>query len=150
MGTLPRTLIKWEIVSGNLWGHYKFEPVVVCGVCVGVLLCTEVMFNEHARHYREQGAELIVVPRATGRAVDVFRIAGAMASIVSGCYVVSSNRVGQGSNGPTVGGKGFACGPNGEFIDMTSPENPLAVIELDIASVKEKQKSYPCYVPEPV
>ena len=33
---------------------------------------------------------------------------------------------------------------------MTSPENPLAVIELDIASVKEKQKSYPCYVTEPV
>jgi hypothetical protein len=23
MGTLPRTLIKWEIVSGDLWGHYR-------------------------------------------------------------------------------------------------------------------------------
>jgi beta-hydroxylase len=22
MGTLPRTLVKWEIVSGYLWGHY--------------------------------------------------------------------------------------------------------------------------------
>jgi N-carbamoylputrescine amidase len=128
----------------------EFEPVVVCGVCVGVLLCTEVMFNEHARHYRKQGAELIVVPRATGRTVDVFRTAGAMASIVSGCYVVSSNRVGQGSSGPIFGGKGFACAPTGELIDMTSPENPFGVIELDIASVKEKQKSYPCYVTGPV
>ena len=125
-----------------------FEPVVVCGVSVGVLLCTEVMFNEHARHYRNQGAELIVVPRATGRTVDVFRTAGAMAAIVSGCYVVSSNRVGQGPNGPTFGGKGFACAPNGELIDMTSQENPLAVIELDLAAVKERQKSYPCYVEE--
>jgi hypothetical protein len=26
MGTLPRTLIKWEIVSGNLWGHYIDMP----------------------------------------------------------------------------------------------------------------------------
>jgi N-carbamoylputrescine amidase len=126
----------------------EFEPVAVCGVSVGVLLCTEVMFNEHARHYRKQGAELIVVPRATGRAVEVFQTAGAMASIVSGCYVVSSNRVGQGSKGPTFGGKGFACGPNGDLIEMTSPEKPLAVVELDIASVKEKQKSFPCYVKE--
>jgi N-carbamoylputrescine amidase len=106
------------------------------------------MFNEHARQYRQQGAELIVVPRATGRTVDIFRTAGAMASVVSGCYVVSSNRVGQGSNGPTFGGKGFACGPGGELIDMTSPERPLVVIELDLAFVKEKQKSYPCYVKE--
>ncbi|WP_436039147.1 hypothetical protein [Rhizobium sp. LjRoot98] len=27
MGTLPRTLVKWEIVSGYLWGHYIFTPV---------------------------------------------------------------------------------------------------------------------------
>jgi hypothetical protein len=31
---------------------------------------------------------------------------------------------------------------------MTSQENPLAVIELDLAAVKERQKSYPCYVEE--
>jgi len=24
MGTLPRSLIKWEIMSGDLWGHYTF------------------------------------------------------------------------------------------------------------------------------
>ncbi|OBZ96427.1 nitrilase [Pararhizobium polonicum] len=125
-----------------------FEPAVVAGVSVGVLLCTEVMFNEHARHYRKQGAELIVVPRATGIPVHDFLTAGAMAAIVSGCYVVSPNRVGEGPNGPTFGGKGFACGPNGELIGMTSPENPLVVIDLDIASVKEHQKGYPCYVTE--
>ncbi|MCK1573904.1 carbon-nitrogen hydrolase family protein [Bradyrhizobium sp. 174] len=125
-----------------------FEPHIVGGLSVGVLLCTEVMFNEHARHYRNRGAELIVVPRATGKAVDVFRTAGAMAAIVSGCYVVSSNRVGQSPNGPTFGGKGFACAPSGELIGMTSPEKPLAIVQLDLAAVKQKQKSYPCYVAE--
>lgn len=125
-----------------------FEPKLVCGISVGVLLCTEVMFNEHARQYRKQGAELIVVPRATGRTVDLFRTASAMAAIVSGCYVVSSNRVGQAQDGPTFGGKGFACAPGGELIAMTSPENPLVVIELDLAAVKERRKSYPCYVEE--
>jgi N-carbamoylputrescine amidase len=34
------------------------------------------------------------------------------------------------------------------LIGMTSPENPLVVIDLDIASVKEHQKGYPCYVTE--
>jgi hypothetical protein len=28
MGTLPRTLVKWEILSGYLWGHYtKVMPI---------------------------------------------------------------------------------------------------------------------------
>jgi N-carbamoylputrescine amidase len=39
----------------------------VAGLKIGVLLCTEVMFNEYARRYGRAGAELIVVPRATGR-----------------------------------------------------------------------------------
>lgn len=108
------------------------------------------MFNEHARHYRRQGAELIVVPRATGRTVEVFLTAGAMASIVSGCYVVSSNRVGHGSNGPVFGGKGFACGPGGNVLAMTSQEEPVSVITIEVEQVRSKQAGYPCYVAERV
>jgi N-carbamoylputrescine amidase len=120
---------------------------VVGGISVGVLLCTEVMFTEHARHYRRQGAELIVVPRATGRDT-IFRAAGTMAAIVSGCYVVSSNRVGKGEHGPVFGGIGFACAPGGELLATTSDESPLAIIELDRGRVEQGQKTYPCYVPE--
>ena len=59
----------------------------VLGIKVGVLVCTEAMFNERARAYGRQGASLIVIPRASGREIESWKIAGAMASIVSGAYV---------------------------------------------------------------
>ncbi|MBB3149761.1 hypothetical protein FHS21_006215 [Phyllobacterium trifolii] len=33
MGTLPRTLIKWEILSGYLWGHYTPCMAISCTCC---------------------------------------------------------------------------------------------------------------------
>jgi N-carbamoylputrescine amidase len=70
-----------------------FQPFDYRGVRFGVLLCTELMFNERARHYRRQGVHVIVVPRASGTALELWHTAARMAAIVSGCYVLSSNRV---------------------------------------------------------
>jgi len=69
-----------------------FRVSEVLGIKVGVLLCTDAMFNEHARAYGKQKASLIVLPRASGVNIESWKIAGAMASLVSGPYVVSSNR----------------------------------------------------------
>jgi N-carbamoylputrescine amidase len=84
------------------------------GLRIGVLLYTELMFNEWARHYRRQGAHVIVVPRASG-ASGKWDTA-AMAAIVSGCYVLSSNRASQ-VNDPdsSFGGRGFVYSPTGEL-----------------------------------
>ena len=118
------------------------------GLKIGVLLCTELMFNEWARHYRRQGAHVIVVPRASGASLK-WDTAAAMAAIVSGCYVLSSNRApaenGQDSN---FGGRGFAFSPAGEMLMETSLSAPLVTIELDLACVAEAQRGYPCYVRE--
>jgi predicted amidohydrolase len=46
-----------------------FEVVEHAGVPIGVLLCTEIMFTEWARHYRHQGAHVLAVPRASGPAM---------------------------------------------------------------------------------
>ena len=43
-----------------------FDVLEHRGLRIGVLLCTELMFNEWARHYRRQRAHVIVVPRASG------------------------------------------------------------------------------------
>jgi N-carbamoylputrescine amidase len=43
-----------------------FKVADVLGLKVGVLFCTEAMFNERARAYGKQGASLIVIPRASG------------------------------------------------------------------------------------
>lgn len=124
-----------------------FVPATVGGIGVGVLLCTELMFNEHARSYGRLGASLIAVPRATDLSTDLWHAAGKMAAMVSGAYVVSSNRVGP-SSGPTFGGHGFVYAPTGELLATTSADRPLAVFELDVALVEHQKREYPCYVAE--
>lgn len=125
-----------------------FEAVTVAGLRVGVMLCTELMFNEHARAYGRAGADLIVAPRATGAPHEEWKIAGAMAALVSGSYVVSSNRVGAGARGPGFGGCGFAFAPGGRLLGETSAAMPLVTFDLDLVLAAGAKKQYPCYVPE--
>ena len=133
------------------WFHRDgsgFDLHEICGLKIGVLLCTELMFNEHARRYGRAGADLIVVPRATGQALETWSTAAAMAAIVSGSYVVSSNRAGGSSSGPTFGGSGFAYGPRGNRIAQTSRAAPVLAIDIDVDEVRLQQLEYPCYVAE--
>ena len=125
-----------------------FDLADVLGLKVGVLLCTEAMFNERARAYGKQGASLIVIPRASGADIEPWKIAGAMASLVSGAYVVSSNRVGLSTAGTRFGGGGFAYAPHGRLIAVTNPSQPFRILELDPEEATAAQCLYPCYVPE--
>jgi N-carbamoylputrescine amidase len=125
-----------------------FHVADVLGLNVGVLLCTEAMFNERARAYGKQKASLLVIPRATGTEIEPWTIAGAMASLVSGAYVISSNRVGRSNSGNRFGGGGFAFAPQGRLLALTTPANPLQTFELDPELSASAQQSYPCYVPE--
>lgn len=134
----------WYSADGN-----RFEAAGISGVRPGVLLCTDAMFNEHARHYGRQGADLIAMPRAAGVSIDNWLAAGKMAAIVSGSYVVSSNRVGRLREGVTFGGAGFAYHPDGSLLAVTSAIEPLLVIDVDPAVSARQRRSYPCYVPDP-
>ncbi len=125
-----------------------FDVVNTPGLSIGILLCTEVMFSEWARAYRRQGAQLIVVPRATEPYIEKWKTAASMAAIVSGCYVVSSNRVGTLNSQFQFGGQGFAFAPDGSQIAETSRQQPVMTIELDTDWVMKQQKCYPCYIPE--
>jgi N-carbamoylputrescine amidase len=71
-----------------------------------------------------------------------------MAAIVSGCYVVSSNRGGTDSEGQTFGGRGWVVDPAGELVAQTSSASPLAVYHVDLEWVARAQREYPCYVRE--
>ncbi len=125
-----------------------FDVVEAGGLKVGFMLCTELMFTEWARHYRRQGAQLIVAPRTTGPSVARWKTAAAMAAMVSGCYVVSSNRAGQTSKELTFGGKGFAFAPDGTLILETSAEAKVVSFDLDLDRVAYQQSQYPCDVRE--
>lgn len=125
-----------------------FDVAEVLGIKVGVLLCTDAMFNERARAYGKQGAALIVIPRASGLNLESWKIAGAMASLVSGAYVVSSNRVGVATGGTQFGGCGYAYAPHGGLVAVTDSDHPTQFVELDPTSVSLAQREYPCYVSE--
>jgi N-carbamoylputrescine amidase len=126
-----------------------FEVTEFRGVRIGVLLCTELMFTEWARHYRRLGAHVIVAPRASGKYMRPWDASARMAAIVSGCYVVSSNRVSEpGTPGQVFGGRGFVYAPGGELLGETSDATPLLRVTIDTALVAEAQRSYPCNVRE--
>jgi N-carbamoylputrescine amidase len=125
-----------------------FDVAEVLGIKIGVLLCTEAMFNEQARAYGRQGASLIAIPRASGADIESWKIAGAMASLVSGAYVVSSNRVRRSRGGTLFGGGGFAYAPQGRLLGVTTSANPVRTLELDPTIPQFAQRAYPCYVPE--
>jgi N-carbamoylputrescine amidase len=120
----------------------------ILGMKVGVLVCTEAMFNERARAYGKLQASLIVIPRASGVNIESWKIAGAMASLVAGAYVVSSNRVGRAKGGTRFGGGGFAYEPHGRLLSISSPANPVQTFKLDPKLPTIAQREYPCYVPE--
>ncbi|WP_254632429.1 MULTISPECIES: carbon-nitrogen hydrolase family protein [Achromobacter] len=125
-----------------------FEVFEVGGIRLGVQLCTELMFNEHSRRYGRAGAELIVVPRASALSVGRWLTAGAMAALVSGCYVVSSNRAGRAQTGQVFGGAAFAFQPDGELLARTGDAESIVTIEVDPARSRAQQSCYPCYVRE--
>ena len=130
-------------------GEHCFEIVTVSGCQVGVLLCTDVMFNEHARRYGREGAQVIIVPRAVGvESLDRWLVAMKMAAIVSGCFVLTSNRVGLGDRGQMFGGKGWVISPEGRLLAETSESQPVISYDLDLQLVDAAQADYPCYVSE--
>ncbi|CAH2801517.1 MAG: hypothetical protein CBARDMAM_4387 [uncultured Caballeronia sp.] len=129
-------------------GAGGFDCVQVGQVKVGVLLCTELFFNDRARAYGRDGADLIVTPRATGTSLARWKTTGTMAAIVSGAWFVSLNRHGQGAFGQQFGGARFLVSPDGVLLEETSEATPLRVVMIDLDAARAQKAQYPCYVKE--
>ncbi|MCI0694575.1 carbon-nitrogen hydrolase family protein [candidate division KSB1 bacterium] len=134
------------------WFHptpRDFTPYQLGETKIGFLICTELMFNEWARHYGRQGVHLVAVPRATEKtSVERWLIALRMAAIVSGAFVISSNHVGVGPSGVNFGGAGAIISPEGEVLGVTSSEQPFITIEVNLEEAEAAKKRYPRYVRE--
>ncbi len=123
-----------------------FETFEVQAVKAGVLLCTEMWFDEHARLYGKDGVQLVAGPRATEvDGLERWKVAFRHISIVAGAFTVTSNRVG---STPTNNFCGYGCivDPNGEIIAHTSKDEPFVTMDLDFSMADEAKKSYPRYV----
>ncbi len=116
---------------------------------VGVLLCTEMWFLEHARAYGRSGAHLVAVPRATpASTLDKWIAGGRTAAVVSGAYCLSAAPYNAPGQGADLGGGSWIIDPEGEVLALTTPEAPFATKDLDLAAAAAAKRGYPRYVPE--
>jgi N-carbamoylputrescine amidase len=113
-------------------------------VRLGFLICSELWFTERARAYGRGGVHLILVPRATSSAsLDRWRMLGRVTAAAAGAFCLSSNRVGASPDGQTFGGEGWAIGPEGDVIGLTSAEAPFVTVELDVEVADRAKTTYP-------
>ena len=115
---------------------------------LGLLICTELWFQERARAYGRGGAHLIAVPRATGKpTLEKWLVGGRAAAVAAGAYVGSSNKR---SDDPTVdlGGQGWLVGPDGEVLAVTTPATPAVTVAINLVHAAAAKATYPRYVRE--
>ena len=143
---IPRSPGYWETTWTEA-GALRFRMVEAGPVRIGMLICTDIMFSEHARQYGQDGVHLIVVPRAMPPLVShQFEAALQITAIVSDCYIASSNWRGTDSAGEPFEGRGVIINPVGQTVAETSFFSRIAVHDIDTDFVTAQQQRYPCNV----
>lgn len=127
----------------------EFKVLELDGFKIGVLLCTELWFTDHARAYGKQGADLLLCPRATGAgSADQWVRCGQTVAIISGAYCLSSSKAGAGDHQFEWGGTGFIAAPeNGELLGTTA-DNGFFTADIDLERARAAKTDYPLYVIE--
>lgn len=124
-------------------GPTAFEPVATRAGPLGLLVCTELWFLEHARRLGSAGVDLLACPRATPTwSLERWLAGGRVAAICSGAYCLSSNRAGM---TPEVdfAGAGWVIDPSGVMVVRTTEAVPVVTVDLDPAAAAEAKSTYP-------
>ena len=175
VGTAPRPVGErrhnvayiWSAESGLRWDHGKtylpnddgyweatwydrapidFAATQAGNVRLGLMICTEIWFMQHAREYGKRGIHLLLNPRSTPRHTnDKWLAGGRAAAVISGAYCLSSNHAGN-VDGLELGGCGWICDPDGEVLATTAEDRPFVTIEIDLRRAEAAKHSYPRYV----
>ncbi len=123
-----------------------FQPAQVDGISIGVTICTEIWFMQHAREYGRSGIHLLLNPRCTPRFSNAKWLAGGQtAAVISGAYCLSSNHAG-GADHVELGGAGWICDPDGRVLATTNDEAPFVTLDLDLDEALAAKATYPRYV----
>ena len=146
---LPDEAGFWE-ASWYRRGEGRFTLIDIEGVKIGFLICTELWFNAHARAYATQGIHLLVCPRVTPRAsTDKWITGGQTAAVVAGAFCLSSNLSGPHVDNLSFGGTGWIIEPeSGKVLGLTSRQQPILTIDVDLSEADKAKTTYPRYVPD--
>ncbi len=142
---LPEEPGYWET------SHYEAgptPPVPVrlpgCELPIGVQICSDINRPAGAQLLAAQGAEAIVVPRATEPgSYPRWRLVMRSVALTNAAWVVSVNR--PADPAVPIGGPSVVIDPDGEVVLET--EEALAVVTIDRAAVARGRTSYPGYLP---
>jgi len=123
-----------------------FAPASRGDLSLGLLICTEIWFMQHARDYGKRGVHLLLNPRSTPRYTnDKWLAGGRAAAVVAGAFCLSSNHAGQ-ADQVVLGGAGWICNPDGDALATTSAAAPFLTLDLDLAEADKAKTTYPRYV----
>ena len=154
VGTAPRSIgtrkhnvaYIWSADAGLRWDHRKtylpddegyweatwydrapidFKAAKAGELVLGLMICTEIWFMQHARDYGKRGIHLLLNPRSTPlHSNDKWLAGGRSAAVVSGAYCLSSNHAGR-ADDVELGGCGWICDPDGQVLATTSDAAPF-------------------------
>ena len=136
---LPDEEDYWEATWYERGNGQDFDIVQTSSARLGFLICTELWFTHHGRHYAKEGIELLVCPRATpASTTDKWIAGGRAAAVVSGAFCMSSNYEGTG---------GWIIEPQeGEVLGTTSPDRPFLTLDINLEEAHKAKSTYPRYV----
>ncbi|MEL6677953.1 MAG: carbon-nitrogen hydrolase family protein, partial [Pseudomonadota bacterium] len=135
----------WHETTHFVPGPVRSGRLTVGRWRIATLLSAEAMFPELARAHGRAGADLILVPRASGADVELWRISLRMAALASGSFVASANKVG----GCFTGG-GMIVAPDGTVLTETTPDAPVGLADLDRSVSLAAKTHFPtCLRPSP-
>ncbi len=140
----------WEESWYNAEEPRDFAVLDTGEIKIGVLLCSEMWFTEHARSYARQGVDILLCPRATGSASrDKWIRCGQTLAVISGAYCLSSNRSGVSENDFEWAGSGWIAEPiSGNLLGVTSAAEKFITREIDIEMSRKAKFEYPLNVRE--
>jgi N-carbamoylputrescine amidase len=135
----------WE-ASWYQAGDKEFAPFQAGPAHAGFQICTELWSMENARLYGKAGVHVIACPRGTPHAtLDKWLAGGRASAVVSGAFVLSSNRFTPPGTAPSLGGQGWIIGPESDVLALTSRGAPFVTVDIDLSEAERAKRTYPRY-----
>ena len=144
-------------------GDLGFQPIETSVGKLGVLVCWDQWYPEAARLMAMNGAEILLYPTAIGwdpsdddaeqqRQLNAWVTIQRAHAIANGLPVISCNRTGHEADpsGQSLGiqfwGNSFICGPQGEFLEVASNDEPqILVTTLDKGRTEQVRRIWPYF-----
>jgi predicted amidohydrolase len=141
---LPEEPGFWE-TSHYQSGTEAPTPIDAFGMPIGVQICSDTMRPEGSHLLGAQGAEAILIPRATEEITyQQWKLVFRGNARTSACYVLSVNRPDP-EDGVLIGGPSIAVDPAGAVLLETTDR--IGMVTLETAEVERARVAYPGYLP---